>query len=297
MEHSFRGLREIVIGILVGITAMLPGISGAVICVCFGIYERIVRDLAKLRVYLKKDFWFILYLLIGLIIGTIIAAKILNGAMDRYPTESLFLFAGLIAGQLPAVWEMAEPEKGKFTKAELAMFVIGFIIMGSMLVADLTGNGGDKELGHTAADMAIMFVVGLVVAVSALMPGISHSTVLVVFGLFTAFTSAISDLDMVLLLPLLLGAIIGVLGFAKVIKYALDKYHRATGCLIFGLTAGSLVTVAISSAVDVESWIHALGGLVFFIIGLAVSIWFLKKGRANDQNSVPDPDAVEPKAE
>ncbi len=289
MAERFRGFKEIVVGILVGITAMLPGISGAVICVCFGIYERIVRDLALLRVYLKKDFWFILYLVAGVLIGTFIAAKILSGAMDRYPTESLFLFAGLIAGQLPAVWKMTEPDKGGFGRGEWIATAVGFIIMGSMLAADLIGNGRDTELGHSAADMAIMFAVGLVVAVSALMPGISHSTVLVVFGLFTAFTDSISNMDAVLLLPLALGAIIGVLGFSKVVQYALTNHHRLTGCLIFGLTAGSLVTVAFSTIADIDGWIHAVGGAGAFIIGLAVSIWFLRKGDLQDMN-MPDPD-------
>lgn len=289
MAERFRGFKEIVVGILVGITAMLPGISGAVICVCFGIYERIVRDLALLRVYLKKDFWFILYLVAGVLIGTLIAAKILSGAMDRYPTESLFLFAGLIAGQLPAVWKMTEPDKGRFGRNEWIATAVGFIIMGSMLAADLMGNGGDTELGHSATDMAIMFAVGLVVAVSALMPGISHSTVLVVFGLFTAFTDSISNMDAVLLLPLALGAIIGVLGFSKVVQYALTKHHRLTGCLIFGLTAGSLVTVALSTIAGIDGWAHAVGGAATFIIGLAVSIWFLRKGDLQDMN-MPDPD-------
>lgn len=278
MESRAKAVKEVIVGTLVGIAAMLPGISGAVICVCFGIYERLVRDIAKLRYWLRADFWFILYLAIGVLIGTLVSAKILSGAMEAYPTESLFLFVGLIAGQIPAVYYMTGPkENGKPTNVNIIVFVIGLIIMASMLAVDLMGNSRDVEIGHSLTDMLIMFAVGLVVAVSALVPGISHSTVLIVFGLFTAFTNAISDLDFALLLPLVAGVVVGALLFSKVVHYALEKHHRTTSFLILGLTVGSLFTLCISSAMDVDGAVHAVGGAVTFVIGVFVSIWFMKK--------------------
>lgn len=288
MESRAKAVKEILVGIVVGIASMLPGISGAVICVCFGIYERLVRDVARLRVYLRKDFWFILFLLIGILIGTLVSAKILSGAMDKYPTECQFLFAGLIAGQIPAVYHMTKPRESAWTRANWAALAIGFVIMGSMLIMYFTGGSDDVILGHDAAGMVVMFVVGIVVAISAMVPGISHSTILIVFGLFTLFTDTISNLDGAFLVSMAAGAVVGLLGFSKIVHYALEHHHRSTSFLIFGLTVGSLVTLIITSVGDAENITHILAGAVMFVIGLAVGIWFMRKSAEQEFSEEPE---------
>ena len=277
MESRAKAVKEILVGIVVGIASMLPGISGAVICVCFGIYERLVRDVARLRVYLRKDFWFILFLLIGILIGTLVSAK-----------ECQFLFAGLIAGQIPAVYHMTKPRESAWTRANWAALAIGFVIMGSMLIMYFTGGSDDVILGHDAAGMVVMFVVGIVVAISAMVPGISHSTILIVFGLFTLFTDTISNLDGTFLVSMAAGAVVGLLGFSKIVHYALEHHHRSTSFLIFGLTVGSLVTLIITSVGDAENITHILAGAVVVVIGLAVGIWFMRKSAEQEFSEEPE---------
>ncbi len=278
MESRSTAIKEIIVGAIVGIAGMLPGISGAVLCVCFGIYERLVRDIAKLRIYIKKDFWFIFFLGVGAVIGTVFSAKVLSIAMDAYPTESLFLFVGLIAGQIPSVYRLTTRDgNAKPTTYNIIALIIGFIIMGSMLAVDLFGSGTDVTVDRDLMGMLTMFGIGIIVAVSSLIPGISHSTFLIVFGLFTVFTNTVGNLDIPLLIPLGLGAIFGFLGFSKVVHYALEHHHRTTSFLILGLTVGSIITLAISSGMDVDGIAHAIGGLVTFIIGMIVSLWFVKK--------------------
>ncbi len=278
MESLAKAVKEVVVGIVVGIASMLPGISGATMCVGFGIYERIVRDIAQLRIYLKKDFWFLLILGSGIVIGTLIAAEILSGAMDRYPTESHFLFAGLIAGQIPAVYLMTDPKNGRWTGSNWVSLAIGFAIMGSMLALYFLDGWGDIEVGHDMAGIILMFAVGIVIAVSAILPGVSHSTILIVIGLFAVFTNAISDLDFVFLGAMGAGVVVGALGFSKVIHYALERHHRSASFLIFGLTAGSLVTLIITSVADATSLVHIAAGAVTFVIGFVVGIWFMRVG-------------------
>ena len=283
MESRSTAIKEIIVGAIVGIAGMLPGISGAVLCVCFGIYERLVRDIAKLRVYLVKDFWFIFFLAVGAVIGTVFSAKVLSIAMDAYPTESLFLFVGLIVGQIPAVYRLTTRDgKAKPTTYNIIALVIGFIVMGSMLMVDLFGSGNEVTVDKDVIGILTMFGIGLIVAVSSLIPGISHSTFLIVFGLFTVFTDTVGNLDIPLLIPLGIGAIVGFLGFSKVVNYALENHHRTTSFLILGLTVGSIITLSISSGLDITEPIHAIGGFVTFVIGLAVSLWFMKKSEMQE---------------
>lgn len=284
MEEGKEGtktLRGLVVGVLIGVAAMLPGISGAVMAVAFGIYERLVRDIAELRVYLRKDFRFLMILVIGVAIGTVLSAKILNVVLDEYPVPSQFLFAGLILGQMPAVYRMCGRAPGeRLRTADWAALILGFAIMGSMIVADIMGGREDISVAHDAAGFILMFVIGLIVAVSALVPGISHSTILIVFGAMTVFTEAIGDLELFLLLPLALGVVVGALGFSKVVHYALENHHRTTSFLILGLTVGSLITLTFTTAADVSSVVDAVAGIAAFVVGTVVSLWFVRMGGA-----------------
>lgn len=278
MGSRVKAVKEVLVGVIIGIASMLPGISGATMCVSFGIYERLVRDVARLRVYLRKDFLFLFLLATGVIIGTVVAAKILSGAMDRYPTESQFFFAGLIAGQIPVVYRMTEPRNGRWTRSNWIALAAGFAIMGSMLALYFLGEGNDVAVGHDAAGMALMFAVGIVVAVAAILPGVSHSTILIVFGLFAVFTNSISDLDFGFLAAMGAGAVAGVLGFSKIIHYALERHHRSASFLIFGLTVGSLAPLIVTSVGNAEGMAHIAAGAVTFVVGLAIGIWFMRLG-------------------
>jgi len=279
MDPHIRQVKQFLIGILVGIASMLPGISGAVIAVCFGVYERMVRDVAEVRTRLRSDFWFIAIIAFGLLVGVIISARFLTDLMDAYRVEALFLFVGLIAGQVPTVYYMTKPkENGPLTKLNWAALICGLLIMGGMALVSLYSGGGDYPLTHDTASVIIMFLVGIICAVSAIAPGISHSTVLVAIGMLAPFYAAIAHADLILILPMLAGFIVGALGFAKVMNICFQKHKRSTTFATLGLTLGSLATIVTTTCWSITSIGEALGGIITCVIGVAVSLWFMRLG-------------------
>ncbi len=281
MEEQRNGLKDLVVGIIVGIASMLPGISGATMMVVFGLYERLIRDLAKLKVYLIKDFRFIAIIIIGFAIGTVVCAKLLNQALEDYPVEALMLFLGLIGGQLPILWRTvrsdAVKEERSLTDSRcMLVFGIGLIIMIIMVIFDICYHTEDIVIDHDATGFIIMIVVGAVVAVSAILPGLSHSTLLLVLGLMTAFTKAISDFDFVFIAALAIGLLAGVFGFASVIDNALEKHHLLTMLLIVGLTVGSLLVIGWNVIDSYNGIIDAVAGVVCLIVGLTLSLLSMK---------------------
>ena len=277
MEKQRNGLKDLVVGIIVGIASMLPGISGATMMVVFGLYERLIRDLAKLKVYLIKDFRFIAILIIGFAIGTVICAKLLNQALEDYPVEALMLFLGLIGGQLPVLWRTVRSDAVKEDRSLtdsrcMLVFGIGLIIMILMVIFDIFSDTQDIVIDHTATGFIIMIIVGAVVAVSAILPGLSHSTLLLVLGLMTAFTKAISDFDFVFIAALAIGLLAGVFSFAGIINNALEKHHLLTMLLIVGLTIGSLLVIGWNVIDSYNGIIDAVAGAICLIIGLGLSL-------------------------
>ena len=273
-------LKEIIVGIIVGVASMLPGISGATMCVVFGIYERIVRDIAKLRVWLVKDIWFIIFMIVGVAVGTILSAKLLHGFMDDYPAECLMLFVGLVAGQIPTVLAAADlKENRSATPAQWGALVVGVVVMAFMIGVDMIGmTDGDVTLSKDLGGFLLMFVVGIVVAVSALLPGLSHSTVLIVFGLFSAFTAAVGDLDVFFIAAIGLGAVFGALVFSKILHKALEEHHRTMMFLILGLTLGSLVSILYTASGHFDSAIHIVASIVTLVIGFGIAMLFMRMG-------------------
>ncbi|AMH94162.1 transmembrane protein [methanogenic archaeon ISO4-H5] len=209
MTSAYTAVKNFITFIIIGIGSMLPGLSGATLAVVFGVYERLIRDLAKLRVYLIKDIKFIIVVLLGFALGTLICAKVLNHALDDYPVECLMFFIGLIIGQIPLLVRTANQDaktsrKGLFGKDCCIAFAVGLAVTLLMIVLDAVGQTGDVTIEHNATGFIIMIGVGVIFAISAILPGLSHSTVLLVLGLMSTFTAAISDLDFFLLTPILL---------------------------------------------------------------------------------------------
>lgn len=273
MASVLKSVRDLVVGTVIGITSMLPGISGATMAVAFGIYERLIRDLAELRTYLVKDIRFILLIAIGIGVGTVLCAKILDDALEAYPVPALMFFIGLIVGQLIPLYRDVREENGgsEYSRKDMISFVAGVAIMCLMIVVS-TVQGSDVTVSHDAIGLILMVLVGMAVAVSALLPGLSHSTLLLACGLMTAFLDAISDVDLYLLAPLALGVIAAVLVFSKVIHRALTDHHLTTLMFILGLTTGSVLVIAYNVACSVESVLDVAGGIVAAVIGFAASM-------------------------
>ncbi len=276
MQSRTESVKEIIVGAIVGVASMLPGISGATLCVVFGIYERLIRDLAHLREWLVKDIRFIICLAAGVVIGTVLAAKVLDTLMESQPVFCLMLFVGLIVGQVPLLMkELGTGEKEPVSGSNMAAFAIGFGLMVAMIIVDLVGFGAsEREFTHDLTGILVMFAVGIIIAVSMLLPGLSHSTVLVVLGLFGAFTSAISNLDLGLLVPMALGAVAGVLMFSKLLHRALTDHHRTTMFLVMGLTIGSIVSIFVTAARHIDGLLGVGVAAVAFVIGIGISYLF-----------------------
>jgi len=144
-----------------------------------------------------------------------------------------------------------------------------------MIIVDLVGFGAsEREFTHDLTGILVMFAVGIIIAVSMLLPGLSHSTVLVVLGLFGTFTSAISNLDLGLLIPMALGAVAGVLMFSKLLHRALTDHHRTTMFLVMGLTIGSIVSIFVTATRHIDGLLGVGVAAVAFVIGFGISYLF-----------------------
>jgi len=277
MDSPLSTLKKFTIGALVGIVSTVPGVSGAVLAVCFGIYERLIADIADIRHKIKEDFGFLMVVGLGIAFGIVVSFKGLDWILENYMVASMMLFTGMILGQLPELWKFTEPEI-KPSKTNILALVVGIAVMCLFLALAML-ESEEVVLTHDMTSCIYMIIIGVIFAMSHLAPGISGATVLLAVGLYPPLINTIASFDAVLMVPLIIGIFVGLIGFANIVHRAITEFRKSTYMVILGLTMGSLLVI-MWEAISVEPGIADIAlGAVALVAGILISIWFSKLGR------------------
>lgn len=256
-------LMRVLQGALIGLGAVLPGISGGVLCVIFGIYKTIMEFLAdpfrKFKTHVPK----LIPIGIGGVIGFIGIAKLLGFLLDKYPAPSVCLFIGLIGGMLPSLFREAG-EKGR-TKASYISMVIAMIFIFALLI-------GLKVLSVEIEPNFVWYIFcGFCLALSVIAPGMSFSTLLMPLGLYEPFVTGIGNFDFSILIPGGIGALATVILFAKAVDALFEHHYSVAFHAIVGVViAATIMIIPFSSfTVSVGS---CLVNIVCIVVGVVAAL-------------------------
>ncbi len=278
-ETAKDHLRTFLNGVVAGIASILPGVSGGLILVLCGTYERLIEDISKLREKLKPEFLYLISIAVGLVVGMVACTILLDKILDEFAAPLMALFFGLIVAQIPEVWKLTGHEKGtKLPLSSVVCMAIGLGLIIALMIINGTGNEVDTE-DHSFGNMILFGLCGVVLAISKVMPGISGSSLLIALGLFDVTIHSVAHLDVYFIAPLCVGLLIGLFGFAKVMDFCLKRYRTQTYMLIMGLTIGSLLVIIqelINESLDVWEWAICA---VMVVLGVAASYAFTLYGR------------------
>ena len=122
---------KLIQGMLIGLGAVLPGISGGVLCVVFGVYEPIMALLSNPFRAFKKYIITLLPIVIGMGVGFLGVSKILGILLNRYPDASVCVFVGLIAGMIPSLFR--EARSHETSKKDYVAMTISFVVILTLL--------------------------------------------------------------------------------------------------------------------------------------------------------------------
>ena len=251
-------LFRIIQGALIGLGAVLPGISGGVLGVIFGIYKPIMELLSNPFKNFKTHVPKLIPVFIGGVIGFLGVANILAFFLNKYPDPSVCLFIGLISGMLPSLFREAG-EQGR-TKGSWISLVVCMVFIFALLIG----------LKMTSIEVAPNFLwylfCGFCLALSVIAPGMSFSTLLMPLGLYTPFVDGIGHFDMSVLFPGGVGALVTVILFAKAINALFDNYYSIAFHGILGIVIAATVMI-----IPMESFLSA-GSAIVNIICIVVGV-------------------------
>lgn len=287
---------KILKSLLVGLGSITPGVSGSMIATSFGFYEELIDALDN---FTKKPIKAILSIweyIIGIFLGLVLGILLIKKLIEIIPLFIVFFFIGLILGSLPEIIK-SDKENKKRWYHYLIMFVAIALILSLILIKPVDF----KEISGFKLYL-VYIVIGFLIAVPMIIPGLSGATILMIIGFYNYFNELVSDTIMMIinlnfagffkdLIPLLviaISAFVGLVLFAKLIKFIIKNYKTSFNMAIIGLLVIAPVNIIFSFKKDVPSlfenvtFIKVLISIVLFIIGFGLTFYVGKYEGGNE---------------
>lgn len=284
-DNSFKSiLYRLICGVVMGVGGVLPGVSGGILAISLGIYEKAMSAIGNFLKNAKDNFRYLFPLAIGVGVGILLTSNVLTMVINRYEVQLLSLFTGLVLGSLPEL--LAEVKhntpKIRWKHVLAAVLGLGFVLLFALGESSVATNNETAMLTIPGA-----LIAGAVLSVGTVIPGISSSFILVYLGLYPAVIAAIASvmdfnslasggIPAVLaklsgsFLPLLaMTAMFAVvsLGIIKIVNRMLKRHHAMSYAAVVGFVVGS-VALVLPNLLSKLTWACP----ILFAAGLALTL-------------------------
>lgn len=254
-------LKNFICGAAIGGGAILPGVSGGVLCVVFGVYRSIMELFSHPIRALKKNWRMFLFVGIGWLFGFWIFAKVIEFLFAKSEVMATWLFIGLIIGTIPSVYKEAGKQgrsKGSFVSAFVA-----FAALTSLLTYVQYG-----EFVQVTPGFGWYVFSGALWGISIVVPGMTSSSILMSLGLYENLNSGIADFNMGVILPWILGMAVTALLLARLVNYFFEKYYSYAFHAVVGIVLASTVVII---PLHYNNILQFLAGILFGAAGFIIA--------------------------
>lgn len=227
---------RLVKGIFIGTGFILPGVSGGALAAIFGLYERMIDFMAHIRKNFKTNLLYFIPVMIGMFAGIVLLAYPLDYFLTKHLGPTMWFFIGAIVGTIPSLWKEAG-KKGRDTKHIILMIAVAlgafFLLRSLSFIIS----------GQLAINSFTWMLAGGIIALGVLVPGLSASNLLLYVGMYTAMVESFKALDLGMIVPLVVGGLIVMLLFAKVVDWLFDKAFTGLFHVILGVLIASTLMI------------------------------------------------------
>ena len=232
-------------GFIIGASMLVPGVSGGTMAIIFGIYDKLIHAINNFFKDFKNSFIFLAEFCLGAGIGIFALSKVIIFALDKFHFPVVYFFIGVILGGVPLLLKQT-----KIQKADKKGFIIAIIsgILGFALVLSLSlipkisvVFGG----GFSFKAIIMQLILGIIIAVALVLPGISTTHMLLILGMYETTTNAISHPfeNLSFLVSLAVFVVIGVFLTTNILEKAMTKFPQITYFAIIGFVLGSILDI------------------------------------------------------
>ena len=242
IRNTVDYINQFIKGVFMGIADAIPGVSGGTIALLLGIYEELISTISGLNFSLItklknngfKSFWeslngnFLITLVLGIGISLILFVKISANLLTSHPLYVWSFFLGLILATVYVIYKLIE--SWNLVNIISTLLMIAFSII---LTSDSLNISDDTNLFY-------ILICGIIASSAMILPGISGSLILVILGVYKILVEALDNLDVKIISSFIVGAVIGVISFSKILKWLFNNYKSLAYSIMLGLVIGSI---------------------------------------------------------
>ena len=282
-------INQLLRGVVIGVANIIPGVSGGTMMVSMGIYDTLIHCITHLFKEFKKCIKTLLPYAVGMLVGILALASVINWGLENHPLPTNTLFIGLILGGLGPL--LKKVDRKKINAAAVIAFIALFALIIWLGVQRKESIQNAETINMDALQVLIMVFIGMIASATMIIPGVSGSLVLMLLGYYKPVVNALSTLKdglfsfnfsimgqpALMLLPFLLGIVLGIFGVAKLIEWLTARFPTPTYCGVLGLVVASPISLLIQTDLSGVSAVTVIISVVTLAAGFA-GAYLLAKG-------------------
>lgn len=256
-------------GFIVGIGKIMPGVSGSLLAISMGIYDKSLTSISTFFTNMKKSIKFLMPIGIGILLAIIFFSNIIFYCINNYYFPIMLLFLGLIIGGIPSLLKTIK--KIKFCKKDIKfiflvifLFIIIFFLRNDILI-----------LAQTISNYKIIFwfIIGFIDALTMIIPGVSGTAILMMLGCYNdvilMYANPLSNIQTVI--PFVIGMVITVLLLTKIFNWLFNNCSKSIYLLILILVLISIVSLIKNIFSSTFNIFNLIMGTILFMLGYLLS--------------------------
>lgn len=267
-------------GFIVGIGKIIPGVSGAMFAMMFGIYEKSLNIISNLKTELKKNIKYVLILGISVSLAIILGSNIIKTCLDKYYLQTMLLFIGMMTAGVKPLFKNVQGEKIKTSNIICALVVVILLVLLSLVNVEDTGEVLNKNI----FTFLILILSGFLDAFATVVPGICGTALLIILGYYDIVIASLSDIfnfsnlanNLYVLIPFGIGMIVGIILISKLINYLFKHHKIKTYYSIIGFAIMSIVILFTKVLENTYNMNQIIISVILFIVGYII-VYILEK--------------------
>lgn len=272
------------LGFFIGLAVIVPGISGSTVAIIFKLYDQFLYAVGNLFKKFKQCFAFLLPIGLGMVLGVLLGFISVKKLLELIPFAVVCLFAGLMCGAFPAVKD--ELKGAKANALRLTLFAVGLLIpvalggVSAWLTVSAETAVADKFATVQWWHAVLGLVIGYVVGVTQVVPGLSASAFLMAVGWFASLVDSVSmtywkgnPMIFAVYAGLGLGFLAGIFTFSKLLTYLFGKARHTSYFMIVGLSLGSIISMFCNGDIIATYLTWAENGIYVLDLVLGIALF------------------------
>ena len=294
-------LISIIVGFSIGLSVIIPGISGSTIAMVLKVYDKLMYSFSNVFKRFKDCILFLIPIIFGIGVGFILGFILVKALLEVFPFITICFFVGLMIGTYPILFKEIKGEK--VTNKKVGLFTFGILIPLCFALTSVFAGASNTLVDIGIGHYALFLVVGILVSLTQLVPGLSATALLMILGYYTALINGISRTIfsnirlMLVYVVMVVGFVIGTLLFSKIIDKLLNNFRKPFFFTICGLSVGSIISVFLGNDCMgiYKSWGDSIVrdivfGVLFLAVGFGLSFIFyiVDKKKTEISQNIPE---------